>query len=84
VKQPPLKFLHPEESLSRAKLTQLERLTTDYLMRTLVPGQKGCLKSRMDGTVLDGHHRLYILRARGVDVNRLPRQIVIRTSLSET
>jgi len=53
-------------------------------MRTLVPGQKDCLKSRMDGTVLDGHHRLYILRARGVDVNRLPRQIVIRTSLSET
>lgn len=81
MRQAPLKFLHPEESLSRAKLIQLELLTTEHLIRTLIPGQRDCLKSRLDGTVLDGHHRLHILRARGVDVNDLPREIVIRTGL---
>ena len=79
VKQVPLKFLHPEESLSRAKLTQLELLTTEHLIRMLIPGQRDCLKSRWDGTVLDGHHRLHILQARGVDINDLPREIVFKT-----
>lgn len=81
VKQVPLKFLHLEESLSQAKLIQLERLTTEYLIRTLMPGQRDCLKSRSDGTVLDGHHRIHVLRQRGIEVNSLPRQIMTKTDL---
>jgi hypothetical protein len=39
-------------------------------------GKPGVLKVRPDGTILDGHHRIMILRDRGVDVNELPREIV--------
>jgi hypothetical protein len=79
MQRPPLRFLHPEASLSKAKLVQFERLTTEVLKNSLLPGQRDCLKIRPDGTVLDGHHRIYVLRARGVNVNALPREIVIKT-----
>jgi hypothetical protein len=65
-------------SLSRPKLMLLERLTTEHILVTLMPGHKNCLKARTDGTVLDGHHRIHVLRLRVVDVNTLPREIVIK------
>jgi hypothetical protein len=42
----------------------------------LKPGQVGALKARPDGTMVDGHHRIKILRERGVDMDSLPREIV--------
>ena len=78
---PPLKPLHPDSSLSKAKLTQLERLSTDALKRSLAPGQRDCLKARPDGTILDGHHRVHILRKRGVNVNALQREITEKKGL---
>jgi hypothetical protein len=75
---PPLKALHPEASLSAPKLAKMESLTTDVLIQSLAPGQKDCLKIRPDGTILDGHHRIYVLRRRGVDVEALPREIVVK------
>jgi hypothetical protein len=75
---PPLKFLHSEASLSKAKLAQFERMETAALQRSLLPGGKDGLKARPDGTLLDGHHRTYVLSRRGVDVNALPREIVDR------
>ena len=60
---PALKALHPETSLSPAKLDQLQRLSSDALMNSLVPGQRDCLKTRRDGTIIDGHHRIHVLRA---------------------
>ena len=77
----PLKALHPETSLIPAKLAQLERLSTDALINSLVPGQRDCLKTRVDGTIIDGHHRIHILRQRGVDVDELPREIVTKKDL---
>jgi hypothetical protein len=73
---PPLKSLHTERSLNAAKLAQFERIQTDVLLASLVPGHAGALKTRPDGTILDGHHRVLILRGRGVDVDGLPREIV--------
>lgn len=73
---PPLKFLHSVESLSNAKLLQFERMETAALRRSLLPGGKDCLKARPDGTLPDGHHRIYVLPGRGVDVDALPREIV--------
>jgi hypothetical protein len=73
---PPLKALHPEASLSSAKLRQLEHLSSEALVLSLSPGQRDCLKTRPDGTILDGHHRIWILRQRGVDIDALPREIV--------
>ncbi len=77
----PLKPLHPEASLSQGKLNQYARLSTEELTESLKPGQPGSLKVRPDGTIIDGHHRIRILRERGVAVDLLPREIFLRNGL---
>jgi ParB-like chromosome segregation protein Spo0J len=72
----PLKPLHPDSSLSPAKLEKYARSSTKQLIDSLQPGQAGALKVRPDGTLVDGHHRIKILRERGVDVDSLPREVV--------
>ena len=74
--EPPLKPLHSDISLSQAKLGELDKLTNQELIDSLKPGQPGSLKVRPDGTIIDGHHRIRILRDRGVDVDLLPREIM--------
>jgi hypothetical protein len=75
----PLKPLHPETSLSLAKLATFEKLSTIALKQSLVPGQEHCLKTRPDGTILDGHHRIHVLRNRNIDVDALPREVMERS-----
>jgi len=75
MRYPPLKPLHPDDSLSQAKLAQLNLLSTEFLTVSLLPGQQHCLKVSPDGTILDGNHRIYILRTRKVDVDALPREV---------
>jgi hypothetical protein len=75
---PPLKPLHPDSSLNVVKLIQMDRLSTAPLLSSLVPGEEGCLKTRPDGTILEGHDRICILRQRGVKVDNLPREIVVK------
>lgn len=75
---PPLRPLHLDSSLNSAKLAQMERLSTETIRDSLLPGGEGCLKTRPDGTILDGHHRIHILRRRGVNVDSLPRYIVVK------
>jgi len=79
--QPPLKSLHPESSLSRAKMDQYTKLTTKQLISSLEPGKPGSLKARPDGTVIDGHHRLRLLRDRGVNIDELPREVLSKDDL---
>ena len=76
--KPPLKPLHPDSSLNTAKLATIERLSTETLLASLVPGIPNCLKTREDGTILEGHHRIHVLRRRGVDVDILPREIMVK------
>jgi hypothetical protein len=78
---PPLKMLHPEDCLIPLKLAQLDRLSTEDLVQSLAPGQPDCLKTRPDGTIIDGNHRIHILRKRAIDVDALPRQILIKEDL---
>jgi len=78
VSEPPLKPLHSDISLSQAKLGQLDKLTNQEIMDSLKPGQSGSLKVRPDGMIIDGHHRIKILRDRGLDVDSLPREIIPR------
>ena len=73
--QPPLRPLHRDESLNKVKPAHFERLQSEDLLRYLEPGQSNCLRARPDGTMLEGHHRIHVLRGRGVDVDALPRQI---------
>ena len=74
--RPPLKPLHPDNRLVPAKLQEYGRLPTPVLIDSLRPGQPGALKARPDGTMIDGHHRVRVLRDRGMDVDALPREVV--------
>ena len=77
-KPPTLKALHSEESLVATKLEVFRRLGTDDLVASLRPDQPGSLKARPDGTMNDGHHWILVLRERGVDVDSLPRRIIVK------
>ena len=79
MKQAPLRSLHATSSLSQVKLKLYARLTSDQLMQSLSPGQPGALKTRPDGTIIDGHHRVEILRLRGIDVDKLQREQIDKT-----
>ena len=81
--QPPLRSLHPESSLVPSKLDKYRRLVTKELIDSLAPGQQGSLKARPDGTIIDGHHRIKVLRERGVDVDALPREVIPKDSISD-
>jgi hypothetical protein len=84
VADPPLRFLHSAGVLSQVKLGQFRAIATatDRLIESLRPGQPAALKARADGTVLEGHHRLAVLRERGVDIDTLPRQLFPQESES--
>lgn len=77
--QPLLKSLHSEDSLIQLKLEQFRKLSTEEIIESLKPETIGALKAQTDGTIMDGHHRIMILRERGVEVNALPREIWQRT-----
>jgi hypothetical protein len=63
-------------------MDQYAKLSTPELIDSLHPGKPGSLKARPDGTVIDGHHRLIILRDRGVDIDSLPREVMLKDSPS--
>jgi hypothetical protein len=68
-----------EPSLINLKLQIFCKLATEVLIDSLKPGQTGSLKARPDGTMVDGHHRIKVLRDRGIDVDSLPREIVFKS-----
>lgn len=72
----PLKPLHPDSSLSLSKLEQYAKLSSEVLIASLYLGQSGALKVKPNGTIMDGHHRIKILRERGINVETLPREII--------
>ncbi len=82
--QPPLKQLHADSSLIRSKLDHYGKLSDQELIDSLKPGQQGSLKVRLDGTVVDGHHRIKILRDRGVDVDSLPRELIPKDDIADS
>jgi ParB-like chromosome segregation protein Spo0J len=82
--QPPLKSLHADDSLIGSKFDKYGKLSDQELINSLRPGQQGSLKARPDGTIVDGHHRIKILRDRGVDVDSLPREIIPKDEIPDT
>ncbi|MFL5340971.1 MAG: hypothetical protein ACJ8F7_12560 [Gemmataceae bacterium] len=73
---PPLRPLHPDTSLSDAKLNKMRAARTQDLIDSLKPGQAESLRARPDGTMINGHHRIKVLRERGIDVDALPREVI--------
>ena len=76
MKYPPLKSLHAESSLSVVKLDIFRKLPTEEIVQSLRPGKPSSLKVRPDGTLMEGHHRVKVLRERGVDADSLPREVI--------
>jgi len=68
--------LQADSSLIPVKLEQFRRLSTEQLLDSLKAGQACSLKVRPDGTLIEGHHRIKVLRERGIDVDFLPPEIV--------
>jgi ParB-like chromosome segregation protein Spo0J len=62
--------------LIKSKLDEYGKRSNQELIDSLKLGQQGSLKVRPDGTIIDGHHRIKVLRDRGVDVDSLPREII--------
>ena len=77
----PLKSLHPDEQLLKLKLELFRTWTTDEIVRSLKPGMESSLKTRPNGTILDGNHRIKILRERVYNVDDLPREIILKHEL---
>jgi hypothetical protein len=75
---PPLKLLHADSSLNAVKLDTFRKLSTDEILQSLQPGKPSSLKARPDGTLIEGHHRVKVLRERGVDADSLPREVTPR------
>ncbi len=73
---PPLRPLHSEAVLIQVKLDKFSALETRVLVESLRPGMPGALKTRPDGTMLDGHHRIAVLKMRGLAVDTLPREVI--------
>jgi len=73
--QPPLKLLHSEAVLIKLKLEYFRTISTDELIKSLKPETTNALKTRSDGTIMDGNHRIKVLRERGFEVDGLPREI---------
>ena len=82
-KPPPLRPLHSDSSLIASKLARYAQLSDRDLIDSLRPGREGALKARPDGTLVDGHHRIRILRDRGIDVDALPREIVPKADIPD-
>jgi hypothetical protein len=76
VSEPSLRFLHLEASLSQVKIERFRKIAAAQIIDSLRPGRPGALKTRPDGTVLEGHHRLVVLRERGVKIDDLPREVL--------
>lgn len=74
--RPPLRPLHSGELLSQVKLDKFRALETRVLVESLSSGRPGSLKTRPDGTMLDGHHRVAVLREREYAVDELPREVL--------
>lgn len=80
---PALTPLHADTSLIGSKLDKYGKLSDSELIDSLKPGQQGSLKVRPDGTIVDGHHRIKVLRDRSVDVDSLPREIVPKDAIPD-
>lgn len=74
MKKPPLKPLHPDDHFIQLKLEKFRELTTEVLVDSLKPGRENALRVKQDGTVMEGNHRIKILRERYIKVDDLRRE----------
>jgi hypothetical protein len=78
--QPPLQRIHPDATYrsgsAKLALEYWRKQPTDAIVRSLTPGGRKALQVKPDGRIMNGNTRIKVLEERGVDVNRLPRELV--------
>ena len=67
--------LIPIHGLAKNVLDFWRSRSTKEILDSLKPGQKEALSAWTDGRICNGHHRISILRERGVNVDELPRLV---------
>jgi len=77
---PPLERIHPDalyqSGSPKLALEYWRRQSTPSILQSLLPGTTEALRVLPDGRVLNGNTRIKVLEERGIDVNRLPREVV--------
>lgn len=53
-------------------LADFRGVDTERVMQSLAPGQRKALRVRRDGPIMNGNHRIAVLRERGIDAERPP------------
>jgi hypothetical protein len=82
MENPPLRPLHLNSVLSRAKLNHYAGLTTEGFDTFTSARTNRRSQSTSRWTVIDGHHRIAVLRDRGIGVNELPREVLTKSDTS--
>jgi hypothetical protein len=70
----PLKILHTDAAMSKATVEYFRKMDTDSIVKSLAPfrGNDEVLTVKIDGTVVQGNHRIQELMSHGYDVSSLP------------
>ena len=79
----PLVPVHADDTRIPSKLESYRKLSSEVSIASLQPNQDASLRTRPDGTMLNGHHRIKVLRERGVDVDALPREVFEKEPLPD-
>jgi RHS repeat-associated protein len=79
--KPNLKSAHKE--LNKNTLEHIRKWSTEKIINSLKPGSSQALTVKPDGTIVQGNHRIEVLRERGVNVNQLPRETYTPSKLPE-
>lgn len=78
---PPLQRIHLDQTLetgtSHIALEYWRKQPTTAIVQSLRPGNREALKVKPDGRIMDGNTRIKVLEERGVDVNSLPREVLL-------
>ena len=78
--RPPVRRIHSDRTLesgsNRYNLEYWRKQPTEDIIESLKPGRPESLKVKPDGRIVNGNTRIQVLQARGVDVDKLPREVV--------
>jgi RHS repeat-associated protein len=77
---PALQRIHSAETLltgsARFSTESIRTMSTDDIVKSLLPGRMVALRVKPDGRIFNGNTRIFVLEERGYDVNTLPREIL--------
>ena len=77
---PPLRRIHSDQTLeigsSRIALEYWRQQSTADIVQSLQRGNVEALQVKPDGRIMNGNTRIKVLEERGVDIHRLPREVL--------